>query len=131
MFLGARPRAEVLDAMGTADALVHPSMHDAASWCVAEALQLGCPVVCLDRGGPPILVRRSGVGTTVAVSKDAVRHLGLALGGLAGRMPETTRWADSRLPAHLRQLYVLASSGRTQQDLDAFSGATWSTSGDN
>src|SRR4029450_5278689 len=32
--------------------LVHPSFHDDAPLCFAEALSLGTPVVCLDNGGP-------------------------------------------------------------------------------
>jgi glycosyltransferase involved in cell wall biosynthesis len=38
-----------------ADVFVFPSLHDDAPLVVAEATAAGLPVVCLDRGGPPLL----------------------------------------------------------------------------
>jgi glycosyltransferase involved in cell wall biosynthesis len=52
------PRNSLLPKIGTAGVLLHPSFHDDAPLCVAEALSLGTPVVCLDHGGPAELVRR-------------------------------------------------------------------------
>ena len=54
-FQGQVARDVLLQAMGNASALVHPSLHEEAGFVVAEALALGTPVVCLDRGGPPVL----------------------------------------------------------------------------
>lgn len=54
-FHGHRPRHEVLSALADADAMLFPSMHDQAGWVAAEASALGCPVVCLPMGGPPVL----------------------------------------------------------------------------
>jgi glycosyltransferase involved in cell wall biosynthesis len=51
-------RNSLLPKIGTAGVLLHPSFHDDAPLCVAEALSLGTPVVCLDHGGPAELVRR-------------------------------------------------------------------------
>lgn len=56
-FMGHRPRAEVLAAFQTADAMLFPSMHDQAGWAAAEASTYGCPVVCLPLGGPPLLAQ--------------------------------------------------------------------------
>jgi glycosyltransferase involved in cell wall biosynthesis len=38
-----------------ADVFLFPSLHDDAGLVVAEATAAGLPVVCLDRGGPPLL----------------------------------------------------------------------------
>jgi glycosyltransferase involved in cell wall biosynthesis len=54
-FMGWRPRAEVLEALATSSALVHPAVHEEAGLSVAEALSLGTPAVCLEHGGPPML----------------------------------------------------------------------------
>jgi glycosyltransferase involved in cell wall biosynthesis len=51
-------RNNLLPKVGSAGVLLHPSFHDDAPLCVAEALSLGTPVVCLDHGGPAELVRR-------------------------------------------------------------------------
>jgi glycosyltransferase involved in cell wall biosynthesis len=51
-------RNSLLPKIATAGVLLHPSLHDDAPLCVAEALSLGTPVVCLDHGGPAELVRR-------------------------------------------------------------------------
>jgi glycosyltransferase involved in cell wall biosynthesis len=57
-FRGRVPRDEVLAAMAGARAFLHPALHEDSGMAVAEALSLGTPVVCLDRGGPPVLVRQ-------------------------------------------------------------------------
>jgi len=69
-FEGARPREEVLERIGHAAAVLHPAIHDESPITVGEALSLGTPVVCLDLGGPPELLRRwaSSPGTAVPVT---------------------------------------------------------------
>jgi len=56
-FEGRMRRDDLLQVVATAGALLHPAFHDEAGLAVAEALSLGTPVVCLDRGGPPELLR--------------------------------------------------------------------------
>ena len=51
------PRDVLLFQIAQAGVLVHPSLHEEAGLCIAEALSLGTPVVCLDHGGPAELVR--------------------------------------------------------------------------
>ncbi|HEX6207117.1 MAG TPA: glycosyltransferase [Actinomycetota bacterium] len=55
-FEGWLPRDDVLSAMASAGALLHPAVHEEAGLCIAEALTLGTPVVCLDHGGPAEIV---------------------------------------------------------------------------
>jgi glycosyltransferase involved in cell wall biosynthesis len=51
-FLGKLPRDDVLRLMAEeADVLLFPSLHDEGPMVVAEALTIGLPVICLDRGG--------------------------------------------------------------------------------
>ena len=55
-FRGWVARDELLDCMRSeAGVLLFPSLHDEAGWVVGEALTLGLPAICLDRGGPPAL----------------------------------------------------------------------------
>jgi len=54
-FLGWRPREEVIRLLEKADVFLYPSLHDEASFAVVEASSGGLPVLCLDRGGPPLL----------------------------------------------------------------------------
>ena len=55
-FDGWLTRDALLARLASAGALIHPALHEEAGLCVAEALSLGTPVVCLDRGGPPALL---------------------------------------------------------------------------
>lgn len=55
-FEGWIQRDRVLALLARAGALLHPAVHDEAPLCIAEALTLGTPVVCLDHGGPPEIV---------------------------------------------------------------------------
>lgn len=67
VFTGRLPRQEVLTLLAGAQALVHTSLHEEAGLVVAEALSYGTPVVCIDQGGPPVLL-----GEFAAVRSEAV-----------------------------------------------------------
>lgn len=55
-FLGSLPRRQVLERLAECDVLVHPSLHDSGGWVCLEAMAAGRPVICLDLGGPALLV---------------------------------------------------------------------------
>jgi glycosyltransferase involved in cell wall biosynthesis len=96
-------RPDIKKVMQAADALLYPSMRDAASWVVGEALAVGCPVVCLDVGGPPLLVRTCG--TTVPTGGDLPGNLARALANTAHADRRVTRWGDDRIPGLLLEWY--------------------------
>lgn len=97
-FVGHRPRSEVLAAFRQADALLFPSMHDQAGWVVAEASSLGCPVVCLPLGGPPLLAEPNGF--VASLNGDIVANVAnqLVAAGKA-RGQQHNLWTVDRLPA--------------------------------
>jgi glycosyltransferase involved in cell wall biosynthesis len=100
---GHRPRAEVRRAMEVADVFFYPSMREAAGWVVAEALAVGCPVVCLDTGGPPVLLE--GTGAAVTPGPDMVAALAAAL-TRSLTMPRTVvRWDQSDMATLLDDWY--------------------------
>ena len=68
-FRGKQPRNDVLQAVADADVLLHPALHDSSPWSVGEAVSMGTPVVCLDLGGPPLIVGSDG-GVAVPVEGD-------------------------------------------------------------
>ncbi len=55
-FWGELPREETLHKLGECLALVHPSLHESGGLVCLEAMATGCPVICLDLGGPAIQV---------------------------------------------------------------------------
>jgi glycosyltransferase involved in cell wall biosynthesis len=55
---GQIPREEVLRTLAGAGVLIHAALHEEAGFAVSEALSYGTPVVCIDRGGPPELLRQ-------------------------------------------------------------------------
>lgn len=59
-FFGALPRGQVLNLVSQCDVLVHPSLHDSGGWVCIEAMATGCPVICLDLGGPAFLIGQEG-----------------------------------------------------------------------
>jgi glycosyltransferase involved in cell wall biosynthesis len=69
-FAGFVPsRKKLLESLHTYTALVFPSLHDSGGMVVLEALAEGLPVICLDLGGPGIVVNDS-CGAVVS-TKDA------------------------------------------------------------
>ncbi len=106
-FRGYVPRADVLAAFRSADALLFPSFHDSAPWAVGEASSLGCPVVCIDAGGPPLLAGGNGHVVARHPTADLPRRIGETLVGLDGRGEPEHRWDASRLPGLLADWYGL------------------------
>ena len=76
-FRGWRERDEVLRVMAEeADVLLFPSLHDEAGLAVAEAAAIGLPIVCIDRGGPPVI---AGGGVEPGTEGETVERLQRAL----------------------------------------------------
>jgi len=55
-FQSKLPRNEIFQTLGASLALVHPSLHESGGFVCLEAMAAGCPVICLDLGGPGIQV---------------------------------------------------------------------------
>jgi glycosyltransferase involved in cell wall biosynthesis len=111
VFHGHADRARLLAAIGLADALLFPSFHDAGGWIVAEAISSACPVVCLDIGGPAVLVGTHDGQKVDIASPDLPRSLACALAGLrtspsVGKRAASGRWTVERLPALLERSYA-------------------------
>jgi glycosyltransferase involved in cell wall biosynthesis len=112
-FLGHRPRAEVIAALQNADALLYPSLHDQAPWAVGEALSSGCPVVCLDWGGPSVLVDQGqGVRVPIQGVPGVAARLAEALGSIESRIQPSARWNRDRLPQLLAHWYSMVLPSR-------------------
>ncbi len=107
---GRRPPSDVHAAMATADVLLHPSMHEHASYTVAEAVRAGCPVVCLDVGGPPLLIEGTG-GIAVPPDRHAADHLAQAMLRVR-RHPPSDRWSVDRLADTVTRWYEAALAAR-------------------
>lgn len=107
-FMGHRPRAEVLAAFQTADAMLFPSMHDQAGWAAAEASTYGCPVVCLPLGGPPLLARPNAF--VASLKGNIVKNVAEQL-ELAGRAHSERHnsWTKDRLPDVVDRWYRAAT----------------------
>jgi glycosyltransferase involved in cell wall biosynthesis len=80
-FDGWYPRDVLMERIATAGALIHPALHEEAGLCVAEALALGTPVVCLDRGGPPAILAEWPQTRAVPVEPAGAVATGRALAG--------------------------------------------------
>jgi len=71
-FIGHAPRQQFVDALQTYTALVFPSLHDSGGLVVLEAISRGLPVVCLDLGGPGVMVNGScGIVVPTANADEA------------------------------------------------------------
>jgi glycosyltransferase involved in cell wall biosynthesis len=108
--LGRRPREEVLSALTEADVLMFPSMHDSGGWAVAEAVRAGCPVVCLDIGGPPLIIAGTS-GQAVRPDSRAARRLAEAVPHVQ-RHPPSDRWSADRLGPLVTGWYEMAIANR-------------------
>jgi glycosyltransferase involved in cell wall biosynthesis len=110
-FLGRLPREQVLQRFLAADAMLAPSMFEGSGYAVAEAVALGCPVICLDRGGPAVMVG-DGEGVKVRTTRSVVNDLARALISVPARHVGTERWSEEQLPHRLTALYDAARQRR-------------------
>lgn len=104
--LGQRPREEVFSALCGADVFLLPTLHDTAAFSVAEAVRVGCPVVCLDVPGPPGLIEGT-TGIAVPPTADAPRRLAEAMTRVTPH-PPSDRWNADRFTGLVDEWYSAA-----------------------
>ena len=82
-FEGWLPRDVLVSRLARAGALLHPALHEEAGLCVAEALALGTPAVCLDHGGPAEVLHQwpdtPSAAVQVGYPRTTVRRLAQAI----------------------------------------------------
>lgn len=85
------------------DILLFPSLRDSSGNVVLEALACGCPVVCVDLGGPPEILAGQPCGTVVGVQGRDEDQLAAALADALGELAtDRKRLADMRVAALAR-----------------------------
>ena len=114
-FHGRVQRSILEEALAKAAVLVHPALHEEAGFVVVEALTLGTPVVCLDRGGPPVVVKQwpDVPSRVVRPSTPGVtaRRIALALDDVIGQRGEPDSRPAQQFTEGLLAAYSYAASG--------------------
>ncbi len=83
-FWNRLPRKETLQSLGGCAALVHPSLHDSGGMVCLEAMAAGCPVICLDLGGPAVSVtHETGFKIPADSPEQTVQEIAKAMTNLA------------------------------------------------
>lgn len=81
---GQVPREQVYKLLAECDVLLHPSLHESGGYICLEAMAAGRPVVCLDLGGPGLLLSDdSGIKVPAVNPEQSVADLAKALSTLA------------------------------------------------
>lgn len=118
---GRVPRNELLQLVSTAGVFLHPAFHDEAGLAVAEALSLGTPVVCLDRGGPPELLQHWPGAPAVAVPPESAERTARAIAAAIDRflldpppLARTPRRASTCFEQELLTAYDVAFAARSE-----------------
>jgi glycosyltransferase involved in cell wall biosynthesis len=121
-WLGQLTQSEVLTLLSQADGLIHPSLHDSGGFVCLEAMAVGCPVICLDLGGPAVQVT-AATGFKIAAQnpEQAIQAISQAMQqltdptlrarlGAAGAQHVITHFSAQRRAADLAQLYQIAAA---------------------
>jgi glycosyltransferase involved in cell wall biosynthesis len=83
-FLGQLPRKETLAKYFDCNVFLFPSFHDSGGGVCLEAMAAGRPVICLDLGGPGLLVTAdTGIKVSAVTPEQVVSDLSAALQRLA------------------------------------------------
>jgi glycosyltransferase involved in cell wall biosynthesis len=79
-FVGQISRQKLIDSLHSYTAFIFPSLHDSGGMAVFEALSEGLPVICLDLGGPGVIVNEScGIVVPTKGADEAHIVTGLAI----------------------------------------------------
>lgn len=125
-FIGWVSREELPKYLAEIDVLLHPSLYEQFGYAVLEAMAAGRPVVCLDVGGPALLVR-DGCGMRVPIQKpeQVINDLYAALlhyahdpsarftAGINARECAQLEWSWNAIGARLLCLYDQVVGGVT------------------
>src|SRR5262245_18521583 len=118
-FEGRVDRDELLRIVSTAGVFLHPAFHDEAGLAVAEALSLGTPVVCLDRGGPSELLRYWPGAHAAVISTQSPESTARAIAASidqflfdAPPVPPTSRCPETSFDERLLTAYQTAFAHR-------------------
>ena len=95
-FSGRLARGDAHARLAAADVLLYPSLHDSGSYAVLEAMAARRPVVCLDLGGPGLLVTpETGAAVAAETPDQVVADLAGALVALAADPARRARLGDA------------------------------------
>jgi glycosyltransferase involved in cell wall biosynthesis len=95
-FLGSMPREATLERLAQCDVLVHPSLHESGGMVCLEAMASGCPVICLDLGGPALQVTdETGIRIVARNPDQTIEDMAEAMVGLAGDADRRQRMGDA------------------------------------
>lgn len=124
-FPGRLPTLEyVFQLIRGSDALVHPALHEAFGQACLESLALGTPVICLDWGGPGMIVTEDcGFKVTPGNKRETIARLADAIKVLAATPEKTAerrararhRAGDflwSRITGGIEEAYRKAAAGK-------------------
>lgn len=95
--LGHVPQPELLRHYARSHLFLFPSLHDSSGNVVLEAQSRGCPVVCLDLGGPATLVSADSASVVATAGADEAllsQRLADALQGLHAVEARRLRMAE-------------------------------------
>jgi glycosyltransferase involved in cell wall biosynthesis len=106
-------RAEMLNLYRDFDVLLFPSLHDSGGFAVLEAMASGCPVICVDCGGPGVAVTPE-CGTKVSPGSRSEVIAGLAKAiAYYDREPESLVRQGLAARARVAQEYAWERKGVT------------------
>jgi glycosyltransferase involved in cell wall biosynthesis len=111
-FLDEMPRTDLLHQMGNCLALVHPSLHESGGFVCLEAMAAGCPVICLDLGGPAVQVTsETGFKVPALTPEQAITEIAHCMARLA-REPELRANMGAAGQRHVKEFYSWEAKAR-------------------
>jgi glycosyltransferase involved in cell wall biosynthesis len=104
-FLNEMPRADLMHQLSTCLALVHPSLHESGGFVCLEAMAAGCPVICLDLGGPAVQITpETGFKVPALTPEQSIAEIANCMIRLA-KEPELRTKMGEAGKRHVREFY--------------------------
>ncbi len=111
-FWGELSRQETFAKLKDCLALIHPSLHDSGGLVCLEAMAAGCPVICLNLGGPALAVTETtGFKVEAQTPEQVVQDLAEAIATLA-KDPELSLTLGRCAQQRIEEVYSWNKKGR-------------------
>lgn len=111
IFTGFIPHAEAMDWLAKSDVLVHPSLHDSGGATCLESMTAARPVLCLNLGGPALLVtEETGIIVSAESPEISIQELTNAMHVFAEN-PDKRKVMGDKGRAHVLENYTWQKRG--------------------
>jgi glycosyltransferase involved in cell wall biosynthesis len=124
-FMGSASHQELLNSFGSHTALIFPTLHDSGGLAALESLARGLPVICLDLGGPGVVVDDTCGCAISTAHRDEAEIVDALAGAMVAIATRTHEEMETLSQGALRRAAEFSWDNLTARVMQHFRGMKW------